>query len=117
MAGATTERKEEVYKIIEEQKQSGLSQINYCKVNGIAISTFCYWHKKYKKEKGLDSLRRIRAKRTISPAFLPIEITNSSLSNPNDLIEQIEILYPNGVKLTCPLETRRLKLQELIQLV
>ena len=74
-------QQEKMYTLIEEFHQSGKSQKNFCADQGIHPSTFSYWMKK----KRLSENPR--------EAFLKIKTT---IPSPAD---QLEILYPNGVRL------------------
>ena len=114
MSIVTEYREKEMYGIIEDQKRSGFSQMKYCKTNSIAISTFSYWRKKYKKAHAPNIAAESKVQKLAQPpSFIPIEI----VPEPNALKEQLEILYPNGVKIICPLSLDKTKLQELLQLV
>ncbi|WP_456443132.1 IS66 family insertion sequence element accessory protein TnpA, partial [Caldithrix abyssi] len=44
-------RKQAMFKIIEAYEQSGQTQRAFCKERELAITTFLYWLRKYRKEK------------------------------------------------------------------
>ena len=71
---------DEMRPIIEKWEDSGLTKKEFCEQQGIAPSVFYYWYKKYKTQD--------------NPAgFVPIKIKNNTKAG------QLEIHYPNGVKL------------------
>ena len=71
---------DEMGPIIEKWEFSGLSKKEFCEQQGIAPSVFYYWYKKYISQDNTGG-------------FLPIKIKNTTH------IDQLEIHYPNGVKL------------------
>lgn len=75
-------RKEEMFRLIDQQIKSGQSQIQFCKKQKISIATFGYWRKKYLLEK----------QPTVAPNFVPLKI--KTLSDENSLIE---IQLPNKI--------------------
>lgn len=71
---------DEMRPIIEKWEDSGLTKKEFCKQQGMAPSVFYYWYNKYKTQD--------------TPAgFVPIKIKNTTKA------DQLEIHYPNGVKL------------------
>ncbi len=44
-------RKEEMFHLIDQQIQSGLSQIQFCKNQQMSIATFSYWRQQYLSQK------------------------------------------------------------------
>lgn len=81
-------RKEEMFHLINEQIESGLSQIQFCKKQQMSIATFSYWRQQYLTQK----------KENNPPAsnhFIPIRITPPPSSRP------IEIQLPNKIILRC----------------
>ena len=96
-----------MFRVIEQWQSSGISQVHYCRREGIAKSTFYYWHIKYKKEKGLPP---VVSRQKGEQAFIPVETpfpekTNMSGDN------RIEVFFPNGVHLNCPvgIDIRQIK--------
>jgi len=77
---------EEMKRVVESCQSSGMSNKSYCKQAGIPLSKYYYWQKKLREdqEKPADK-------------FIPIEIGEAG-SHPH----QIEISYPNGVRLKLP---------------
>jgi len=102
-------RKSEMYQVIGLWKESGLSQSEFIKKEKIGYHTFKYWYKKYKEEKGLDN--KFVKEEVIKKEFLPVELRGIA-SRSFDIQGQIEIIYPNGVQMICPvgIDIRKLKL-------
>lgn len=71
---------EEMFKLIEDYQNSGKSQKEFCGEAGIKPSTFSYW------------VRKKRLKETSENGFIKIDTSSASLEN-------LEICYPNGVKI------------------
>lgn len=55
-------------KLIEAQRRSSLSVVEFCRRRGIAKATFWYWHKR------LVSAARNEVGTKLSPRFLPVPI-------------------------------------------
>jgi len=79
-------KQEEMYTLVNEYRNSGLSAKAFSKEKGIRPSTFCYWIRKKNDE---DQPR----------GFL--EVTKGS----NRSSGELELIYPNGVKLQIMLRT------------
>ncbi len=101
----TTHSREDIYPAIERWQQSGLSQHEFCQVEGFSYSRFNYWVRKYRKENDGSSLNN----------FIPIHLAslNKASRSDNDVIR---ITYPNGVKVECSVNIERVHLQALIKL-
>ncbi len=78
------EQQEKMLTLVEDFHRSGKSQKEFCLEQGINTSTFSYWIKKK------------RMNENPQEAFLKIETKTSLTSFSAD---QVEIIYPNGVKL------------------
>ena len=89
-----------MYTLIREWEATGQTQSGFIEQHGISKSTFGYWRKKYLKENKKSTL-------------IPVEVSPPSKSFPgkNDVIE---IIYPNGVRVLCPVETRLADIRNLI---
>jgi hypothetical protein len=59
--------------LVEECRQSGLSQVAFCRQRGIPPGTFSCWKHKLAHERGAN--REARAPGATRPAFLPVRIT------------------------------------------
>ncbi len=79
-------RQAEMFSLIDEQVESGLSQIQFCQNHQISIATFSYWRKKYLMEK----------QPKLTTQFIPIQI-----KTPPHNIVPIEIQLPNQIILRC----------------
>ena len=83
--------KADMYAFITKWYESGLSQYQYCKQEQIATSTFSYWLKKYKRE------QIVPIQQELVKSFIPVEV-----ARPMELpVWQVEIAYPNGVRVRC----------------
>ena len=81
--------------IIERQKESGLSVKSFCTNEGLAPSTFFYWHKKLRKEStdGRFIPLLVRAHGSVAyPA-------SGQMPAPGMDNTPLEITYPNGTTL------------------
>lgn len=74
-------RKEEMFGHIKAWENSKLSQLDFCKKNGITFGTFGYWRKRY--------LRKGNSESTVK-VFKAIKLVAKTESN-------YKITYPNGV--------------------
>ena len=92
-------KKEEMFLAIEIWQESKVSQSKFCNREGISFHTFKYWYKKYKIE--IDRSNNFRDK-NIKP-FIPIEIS-SEPNQPTTYPGQIEVAFPNGIQLSCPVD-------------
>jgi len=75
------ERREKMYRLIEEQSESGASQQVFCQRQGVNITTFRYWKQKFRRETGGD--------------FLPVVMDGRPSASSGEVVIQ----YPTGVQL------------------
>jgi hypothetical protein len=80
--------KEQMYTLILEWENSGLTQEKFFQQLEIPKSTYGYWRKKYLKETG-----RSKGKDN----FIPVKVGNTKDRYP----EVLQVVYPNGVRLVC----------------
>ena len=104
-------RKAEMYAIIDRWRNSNESQKDICKAAGVSYHVFKYWQKK----QNIENDRREDAKNNNSPSecvgtFIPVALESTS-----DFSE-LQIEYPNGVKISCPGSITANQLKELIKL-
>ncbi len=94
--------KERIYSLIRKWESSGLTQEQFFKEHKISKSTFGYWRKKY-----LRDQTEVEAPSKI----IPVHIIPPDIVKPATPAENIEIVYPNGVRVLCPsqVETSRIK--------
>ena len=74
---------EQKMSLVEQYQNSGLSRNSFCLQNGISLSTFSYWVKKYKAQQ-----------QPLSSEFIRLETSPRSTS-------KIEIVFPNQVRIFC----------------
>jgi transposase-like protein len=91
--------KEEMYLAIELWQESGLSQIKFCSREKLSVKTFSYWYRKYKNEKGLSG----KENKEMPDAFIPVKVSGDRTAADTDgEYGRIEVSFPNGVQLSCP---------------
>jgi len=73
-------RKQEMFALIESSINSGLTKKAFCQQQGIKLSLFYYWQKRYRQQQEEDA------------GFLPVQISGRSGAG------DIEIIYPSGVQ-------------------
>ena len=79
-------KKEEMYPLVAKWQKSGQSKLHFSQAHGLKAHTFHYWIKKYEKEKGVKSATNSKDK------FIPLSVRSIPST-------QIELSYPNGVRL------------------
>jgi transposase-like protein len=91
--------KEEMYLAIELWQESGLSQVKFCSRENLSVKTFSYWYKKYKNENRLS----VEENRETPNTFIPVKVSGDRTANVSDgEYGRIEVSFPNGVQLSCP---------------
>ena len=80
-------RQEEMAYHIQSWKESGVSQHQYCLSNNLRFNTFYYW---LKKNRSMNS--------PLNDGFIPIRDKGDS----SNIASNVEIQYPNGVRLLVP---------------
>jgi hypothetical protein len=93
---------EKMFLIIEQWKESGMTQARFCEWQKIPKSTFYYWRKKHKEEKDTEN------------SFIPITIKNGN--NFSAFQNGITIHYPNGVQLTITSQLSAGYIRELVNI-
>ncbi len=78
--------KDEMYPIVEGEKDSNKSPQEYAESQGMHYDTYRYWVEKYKKEQ--------KGVKKVVPNFIPIQVKRQKSIKRQTLI----IEYPNGVK-------------------
>lgn len=103
--------KEEMYLAIELWQESGLTQVKFCSRENLSVKTFSYWLRQYRKEKGLSVGHSKKSPET----FIPVEVLQGGVSNgANPGLGRIEVAFPNGVQLSCPVGIEIYQLRKLI---
>jgi len=100
-----------MYQAIELWQESRLSQVKFCSRENISVATFGYWLRKYREEKELCNNAGGVSKET----FIPVEVSGPGPLNRDTRImgnpSRIEVIFPNGVRVSCPagIDIRQLK--------
>lgn len=80
---------------VEACRSSKLSQKLFCQQKGIALSTFQYWAKKYRKEFNKDETLE-------STGFIPIQVQPEPKNEQEQMPGQLHFLFPNGIQVMSP---------------
>jgi len=98
--------KEEMYLAIELWQESGLSQVKFCSREKLSVKTFSYWLRKYRKEKGFS----VECNKRNPDTFIPVKVSGTAADADGEY-GRIEVSFPNGVQLSCPvgIDTSQLK--------
>lgn len=92
-------------------RESGLTQSDFCKREGIARSTFQHWMRPSSQKR----LSKPKTTKEISSGeFIPVNIKSSVNHSSSDMME---LFYPNGVTLKLKADISLEKLQQYILLV
>lgn len=73
------------FEMIQEWKQSGLSQTEYCRQNAIIHHSFYYWYKCYRQHHGDSGIS--------DSSFVKLRIEKTSQSS------LVEVHFPEGIRL------------------
>jgi hypothetical protein len=85
-----------MYSHIEAFRGSKQSQKIYCKQQGLALSTFQYWAKKYREEFSEDEAS------DETPGFIPVQVQPDPQIDQVRSLGQLHFLFPNGIRVICP---------------
>jgi len=96
-------KKEEMYPLVLKWEKSGQSKLQFSQSHGLKAHTFHYWVNKYKKEKGAKDPS------CSSDKFIPLSVSPLPSS-------QLELCYPNGVRLQIIGQVRSEYIGQLIKL-
>lgn len=80
-----TERRQQMFQLIEQWSQSSLSQKQFCQDNHIKPAMFNYWLRRYRQQQD-----------TSSSAFLQVKVNTPQGDH------RFTLEYPNGVRLMVP---------------
>jgi len=83
-----TERRAKWRALVNQQKQSGLTQREFCKEQQLKLSTFAYYASVF-------SNKKKNSEKISNNNFIPVEIRNSSKHK----AVKLKIIFPNGM--TC----------------
>jgi len=112
MSYHSTEQREEIQMVISLWRESGLSQGAFCRREGIARSTFQSWRRRYDSTYETVEQKVHVASKTTNQSFISLEMQGSVVSSSEDL----EIIYPNGVRIKCKSTTSDERLRSLVLL-
>jgi len=98
--------------LVEEQRKSGLSILDFCSNHSIAPSTFHYWKKKLTRRSGKKNFIPLIVKPT--GVDLPKGSTCSEIHSGSEAL--LELIYPNGTILRLKPDMDLGKLRMLIHL-
>jgi hypothetical protein len=104
------ERAEEMELAIALWRESGLSKYAFCRNEKIGRATFNYWLKKY--DNTLNPPLSKKTGKTIGKSKQSFVAVN--ISSPEPSYSELELEYPNGVKLRLPFDLSQDKLRSLI---
>ena len=103
--------KEEMFLAIELWQESGLSQRKFCNREKLSLQTFGYWLRKYRNEKLGPT------EENPPETFIPVKVPGTRIKGPSLLSSaNIEISFPNGVRLSCPAGVDIAQLKTLINI-
>jgi hypothetical protein len=104
---------ETIYRLLDKWEASGLTQKAFCRTEGINYFTFKYW----KSKRRFEAVNLSTHTKDTAPGFIPIEVAKPMLQeNTNLRTAEIQINYPNGVRLTCPFGVGFDQIKMLIQI-
>ena len=90
-------RESDMFPLVAAWEASTENQDQFCKSNGINISIFSYWRSKYRKSQQNSS----------------VELFTELQAEKNGFME---VIYPNGVKISLPQNSELSTIQSLISL-
>jgi len=111
MKKSDSEKREEALFAISLWRESGLSQGEFCRREGIARSTFQHWRRRY------DESYEYKGKAKSSGSksnFIPVQTI--PVSPERFSVNDMEVIYKNGVRIKCSSSISTDDLQKLINL-
>jgi len=92
----------EVAAMIERRQASGLTVRAFCEIENLNVATYYYWH------------QRLRFKESEeTPTLIPISIAKQGQQCESNR-ENLELTYPNGVRISVPRHSELNLIRELI---
>lgn len=98
-----------MYAIVRRWEKSGLKQKDFCKAEGINFYKFKYWRTQLKN--GTRPFQTVDKPKSDKSGFITVAVENNKAT-----FAGVQIQYPNGVLITCPANTDKKQLRELIKL-
>ena len=86
------------------QDHSGLSQLEFCRRNGLAVSTFHGWRRRLR-ETPIESE---------GPQSSFVEVCRPTVSEPDSQQDQMELIFPSGLRLKLPSQVEGRTLAEIL---
>jgi transposase-like protein len=83
-----------MFSLVEEYLSGGIMQKDLCQRESIKKGTFKYWQRKYREESKANSSKKT-SKKVIISDFIPISVPVVAVPSSCEL----ELVYPNGVRL------------------
>lgn len=102
-------RKEEMFLAFEVWKESKLSQSKFCNREGLSYHTFKYWYKKYK----FENSQNIKSRNNDLRTFILVHLCSES-RKVNEEQGQFDVIFLNGIQLSCPVNIDLQKLKILL---
>ena len=99
-----TKLQQEMFAVIEDFQQSGMTRLAFCAQRGITITRFHYWQKKCRDHSNGTPIGFIR-------------LTSRKSQHAGELLAPVVLQYPNGVSLQLPGGTPLATLRTLLSLV
>jgi transposase-like protein len=86
-----------MFGLVEEYLSGGIMQKDLCQREGIKKGTFKYWQRKYREDSKANSSKKssLKKKKVITSDFIPISVPVCTVPKSCEL----ELIYPNGVRL------------------
>ena len=84
-----------MYSHVEAFRSSRQPQKIYCEQQGIALSTFQYWAKKYREEFSEND------NSCEAPGFIPVRVEPDPEPDQMHVPGQLHFLFPNGIRVMC----------------
>ncbi len=84
MMKSGTKTRKQIYQIVYQWQESGLSRQSFCEQENLSMSTFASWIKKEREQA-----------QTVTQSLVPLQIEGYC----SPIVSGIEVEYPNGVRL------------------
>ena len=94
-----------MYKLIRKWESSGVSQTKFFDEYNISKSTFGYWRKKYLRD---------QTRKKDSGRMVPVQVQPQNPCSLSKEQANIEIVYPNGVRVFCSTQMEAKSVKDLI---
>jgi hypothetical protein len=102
------------YRLLDKWESSGLNQKAFCRTEGLNYYTFKYW----KGKRDTKTANLSAHPKDTESGFIPIQVSKPVLQkgSANFGTAEIQISYPNGVKVNCPADMDFDQIKMLIQI-